>query len=260
MKKTVSALLVIMALLAMVLPVSAAAEPEGIEVFVTVANGELVLVRQSVNVTDLDKDGALTVNDALIAAHDKAFEGGSAAGYGYATGDWGLYISKLWGVENGGSYGYYVNNAMAMGLSDPVKAGDAVTAFVYTDAANYSDVYCWFAPESVELESKGDVTLTLNKMGYDENWAPVTQPLEGAVITVDGKPTELKTGADGKVTVPVTASCVIGATVEGMTIVPPFCAVAVAGGNTLKTVLWIVGCAVAVCAVAAVVVAVTRKK
>ena len=45
---------------------------------------------------------------------------------------------------------------LAMESATPVReAKDAVTAFVYTDAANYSDVYCWFAPESVELESKG---------------------------------------------------------------------------------------------------------
>lgn len=44
-------------------------------------------------------------------------------GYATDTGDYGLYITKLWGTENGGSYGYCLNNAACMSLTDPVVQG-----------------------------------------------------------------------------------------------------------------------------------------
>ena len=190
------------------------------KVFVTIANGDLVLAYAEVALTDADGDGALTVNDALIAAHDSAFEGGAEAGYTSENTDYGLSMTKLWGVENGGSYGYYVNNASAVSLADPVKSGDHIVAYVYTDTAAYSDTYSFF-----DLVSSTDsgLTLTLSAAGYDENWAPITYPIEGATITVNGKASEYKTDAAGKVTVVLdgTGTFVISATSDTVTLVPP---------------------------------------
>ena len=87
---------------------------------VTVSSGTGVYT-ETLNLTDADGDGALTINDALILFHDAAYEGGAAAGYGSAVSQYGLGITKLWGIENGSSYGYYVNDAAAFNLSDETR-------------------------------------------------------------------------------------------------------------------------------------------
>ena len=122
-------------------------------------------------------------------------------GYAAANGDYGLAITKLWGVENGGSYGYYVNNAASMGLSDPVKDGDRLYAFIYTDTTAFSDMYTFFDKAAADVSENGTLELVLSGAGYDENWNPVTLPVEGAVITVNGEKTAFVTDKDGKVSV-----------------------------------------------------------
>ena len=67
------------------------------------------------------------------------------------------------------------------------------------------------------------MTLTLSAAGYDENWAPVTSPLAGAVITVNGEKTESVTDENGQVTLTVEAGDVISAVAEDATLVPPCC-------------------------------------
>lgn len=214
----------------LVMPVSAEGKTD--TVFVTISDGSLALAFEEVALTDADGDGALTVNDALIAAHDKSFEGGAAAGYGSEATEYGLSMTKLWGIEDkNGGYGYYVNNASAMSLADPVKAGDHIVAFVYTDTTAFSDTYSFF---DVTEASASEVTLTLSSVGFDENWAPVTSPVEGAVITVDGNKTDVKTDADGKATVKVEGEGrhVVSAVSDAVTLVPPVCIVTVKDAET----------------------------
>ena len=84
-----------------------AAETPQAEVYVTIADGsgQLVLAQEAISVTDTDNDGVLTINDALYAAHEAKYDGGAAAGYASSVGQYGLAMDKLWGTENGGSYG-----------------------------------------------------------------------------------------------------------------------------------------------------------
>lgn len=79
--------------------VLATAEELTATVTVTVSkSGSLVLSAETVTVTDADGDGALTVSDALYAAHEAGFDGGAAAGYeAYVHKDYGLSLGKLWG-------------------------------------------------------------------------------------------------------------------------------------------------------------------
>ena len=56
-------------------------------IYVTVSDGSLALVRRAVSLSDADGDGATTIADALILAHDAAYEGGAAAGFGSAETD-----------------------------------------------------------------------------------------------------------------------------------------------------------------------------
>lgn len=225
MKKILSFMLSLIMLTA-VLSVSAfAADADSAEVLVTIADGEgkLALALEKITVTDIDSDGKLTINDALYCAHEAKFEGGAAVGYASASSDWGLSLTKLWGVENGGSYGYYVNNALAMGLTDPVKDGDLINAFVYTDLTAWSDKYCYFDMATASVTAGDELTLTLKAIGYDDNFNTVELPVANATITLDGESTEYKTDADGKVTVKLdtTGAFIVSATDASERLVPP---------------------------------------
>lgn len=195
-------------------------------VYVTIANGSLELVQAKIVVTDIDGDNSLTINDVLWCTHEAKFEGGATAGYTSEESKWGLSLKKLWGIENGGSYGYYVNNASAMGLKDEIKDGDYVYAFVYTDTSTWSDTYCYFDSNSISTDANV-VHLTLKSIGYDtETYASISIPVQGATITVNGVATDIKTDAEGKATISVSeGENIISATSETQNLVPPVCIV-----------------------------------
>lgn len=208
-------------------------------VYVTISDneGKLVLTQEAIDVTDTDGDGVLTISDALYVAHETKFEGGAAAGFANATTDWGLSLTKLWGVENGGSYGYYVNNVSAMGLADPITEGDYVNAFIYTDLTTWSDKYTFFDVNTLTASEDEEVSLTLSAAGYDADYNPVTFPVEGATITLNGTETEYKTDAEGKVTFKMEESgnVVISAVSETQTLVSPVCMASVSSAETVDT-------------------------
>lgn len=216
-------------------PLSVSAESSA-EVTVTIANaGTLAVAAETLTVTDADGDGALTVNDALVLAHDAFYEGGAEVGYSAVTSDWGLSLAKLWGNENGGSYGYTVNDASAFSLADPLTDGDAVYAYAYADADFFTDQYSYFDLKTADGLTQGDtLTLNLSAIGYDENWMPVTMPVSGAVITVNGEKTAYTTDADGNVTLTLNVSgdAVISAVSDSMTLVPPVFRAEVAAAET----------------------------
>lgn len=240
MKKLLSAVFAVALILGM-FDISVMAEPTDstAEVYVTVADdkGDLALTRKKVTVSDIDGDGALTVNDALYAAHEASFVGGATAGYAYAESDWGLSLTRLWGVENGGSYGYAVNHSLCNSLADPVKDGDSVYAYVYTDLVAWSDTYCYFDTECENVSYGDELSLTLMSVSFDpETYAPVTLPVADARITVNGKSSSYVTDDAGHVTLSLTAGTgevVISAESDSMTLVPPICVVSVACENTV---------------------------
>ena len=221
------AIAVLCALLALALCGAAVAET----VYVTIADGQgqLVMVNAAIDVTDVDADGALTINDALYAAHEAAYEGGAEAGYAAADAGYGLSISKLWGEENGGSYGYYLNDVSAYSLLDPVADGDYLNAFVYTDLEAWSDLYCTFGYREVVADAGANIKLTLNMMTFDENWNPVSLPVEGAILTIDGEDSEVVTDAEGKAqfTIEAAGEYLISARSDSAILVPPVCIVTV---------------------------------
>ena len=199
------------------------APAEGLtEVTVTISSeGELAVCAQTIPVTDLDEDGVLTITDALAAAH-VAFYPDGAEGYATENTDYGLSMQKLWGVENGGSYGYYVNNASAFNMTDPIADGDYVAAYSYADLEGWSDTYTWFDDRVV---IPGEITLNLSAASFDADWNPVTLPVNLARILINGEPTDFYTDEHGDVTLTAEAGDVISAAVEDMVIVPPVCVV-----------------------------------
>lgn len=222
-------LLVLLTVLLMALTTTAAAQ-ESVNVYVSITDdtGALALAYQTVAVTDADADGALTISDALAAAHAANHENGVDA-FGTAVTEYGLSMTRLWGVENGGSYGYCLNDASAWSLLDPVAEGDHVKAYAFTDLTAWSDTYSYFAAPAVNAKVGETVELVLSASGYDASFAPITLAVADAVITVDGAATEIRTDAEGKASVAFDAAgaYLVSAASETMTLVAPVCIVTV---------------------------------
>ena len=155
---------------------------EEIRVNVTVClAGEVVLTQETVAVADRNSDGIYDVDEALYAAHEAAFPGGAKAGYASSMTAYGLSLTKLWGDE-GGAYGYWKNDASCWSLADPVSDGDYLTAFTYSDPVGWSDAYARF--DRAVYSTEREVTVGLEKAGYDADWNTVFSALPGADITV----------------------------------------------------------------------------
>lgn len=225
MKKILSTLLA----LAMLVSLTAFAE-EAPTVYVSISDdtGALKLAYAPVFLIDKDGDGALTICDALMEAHAFYYPL-AAAGFLAEETEWGKSMYRLWGVENGGSYGYCVNDASAMSLVDPIKAGDHVKAYAYTDLVAWSDTYSYFNASVAAAAVNSDVALTLSANGYDANWAPVTLPVANAVLTVNGEKTEVTTDKNGNAVLIFAEAGVytVSAVSETQTLVPPVCIVTV---------------------------------
>ena len=88
-------------------------------------------------------------------------------------------------------------------------------------------MYTYFDVSAKTLELGQEITLTLMAAGYDENWNPISYPVEGATLTFAGNKTGFVTDAEGKVTIcPDTDGLhVYSATHESMTLVPPVCSI-----------------------------------
>lgn len=223
MKKFLSLLMVLL-----MSAVPAFAEDAQVYVSISDDTGALVLAYEAIAVTDADADGALTICDALACAHAAKHENGAEAFLAEET-EFGLSLMKLWGVENGGSYGYYLNDASAWSLLDPVQPGDHVKAYAYTDLAAWSDAYSFFAAPAAEAAVGAELALCLSAAGYDEAWNPVTLAVEGASITVNGEACGAVTDAQGKaaLTFDQPGVYVVSAVSENQTLVPPVCRVTV---------------------------------
>ena len=226
MKKILSTLLA----LAMLVSLTAFAE-EAPTVYVSISTdtGALVLACAPVTLTDADADGALTICDALMAAHTDYHPNGAEAFLAEKT-EWGLSMYRLWGVENGGSYGYMLNDVSPMSLLDPVQPGDHIKAYAFTDLTNFSDTYCYFTAPVAAAAVNAEITLTLSAAGYDEAWNPVTYAVQGAFLIVDGEVDDsVVTDAEGRfvLTFPETGVYTISAVSNDLTLVPPVCIVTV---------------------------------
>lgn len=227
MKKTLVATIMVLAMLCMFDCMALAEGTEPVNVYVTISDsyGEPVLVQKQVTVTDIDNDSALTINDALFCAHEAGYEGGAEAGYSAVDSAWGVSLVKLWGIENGGSYGYYVNNTSARSLVDPVADGDYINAYAYTDLTSWSDTYSFFDRNKVNAKAGEEISLKLSMAGYDADFNPITLPASGALVTIDGKKTEFVTNENGEATVVISeaGTYVISAYSDTCTLVPPVC-------------------------------------
>ena len=200
MKKTIAVLLSALMLLSVGVTF-ASAEDSGVKVNVTITDkdGKLALAAEEITVSDTDGDDKLTVTDVLYTAHELFYEGGAAAGYATKTTEYGLALDKLWGNANYPNFGYTINNVpVATDLKAEVKADDYVVAYSITDSKTFKDRFSYFDVFRKDLGDEGFVELTLSKIDYDENWNNIVLPVAGAELTVNGEPTGVFTGEDGK--------------------------------------------------------------
>ena len=184
-RRALSLLLVLVMVLGLLPSMAWAGEAEQAYVTISVA-GELKTKQLPVALSDEDKDGTVTVNDVLIAAHDAAYPGGAGAGYGSEYGSYGLSMTKLWG-DTSGNFGYWKNDQSCWSLTDPVSAGDFVTAFVNRLWWPNNDLYSYFDVPRTSVIAGEELTLTLSKVTYDASYNPVPQPMAGAQVAVENQ-------------------------------------------------------------------------
>ncbi len=167
-----------------------------------IANDGSVMANKEVTVSDVNSDGFLTFDEALIAAHK---EYNSEDGYSVPKGA----VVKLWGEETQNTL-FFVNGAgLSMGVKvDTVKEGDYLVASINKDGAPYyADWYTQFDFSEKEVEAKKEFVLNLQGhygMAYTEEdiqFSPIGDVSVG--IWEDGEFVALedkKTDADGNVT------------------------------------------------------------
>lgn len=235
-KKLISAFCGAALLTAAALPAySVSAEDASVQIEVAVSNaGSIVLQYTPFSVTDRNGDGKCTIDEALYEVHDAYYDGGAAAGYASEQSDWGLSLKTLWGVTNGGSYGFYVNDTMSMGLGDELKDGDYLSAFVYADAEHYTDKYSYFNIRDAKVTPGETLEVTLNAVLFDDSWAPYSAPVKNARITIDGADSSFVTDENGKVslTFDETGYYVISAKSSEIVLAAPALNVQVASAET----------------------------
>ena len=226
MKKAMCALLCL--LLCLSFAGCGAKEEPTVTVYVTIANaGELMVTCEAVAVPAEEEGAAVTIDAALRAAHEAFYKDGE--GYKSEGSDEGdMNLLKLWG-ETDGWFGYYVNNASAWSLYDPVNAGDHLVAFHYKDTDMGSDLYSSFDKLSAEMAAGESLSLVLTSAGWDADWNPLSLPVANADILVNGESVGAVTDADGSVTLQLDAAgdYVISAVSEEQILVPPVCRVTV---------------------------------
>jgi len=171
--------------------------------------------------------GTLNVDRALYNAHELFFPGGAAAGYKTKNSGFGLGITTLWGITNGGAFSYARNNVFCNDLEDEVKNGDFLRANVFIDASSFSDKYSYFDTDVATVQLGGTLTLYAFYIGYDANYNPVSLPLENSQIYINGEATNIFTDNNGKATIEITRSDTLVVTAQSSDLVlfPPLCVV-----------------------------------
>lgn len=197
-------------------------------VLATAADGSAMAHRE-VTVKDINSDGKLTFDEALIAAHATY---NSADGYAAAYG----YVSKLWGVDTANTLFFINNVGLETSVSvDTVKENDELVASINSDNTYYSDWYTFFDTPTKSVTAGKTFTLTLKGhlgMAYMEedkkdiaiSGVSVGTWNNGTFTALDEKTTD----AEGKVTLSfdqagtyyVTASGTVSDTVTDYTGTP----------------------------------------
>ena len=164
------------------------------------------MLRQELTAEDIDQDGEVTVNEVLVAAHQKYFEGG-VDGYATKESEYGPQVSKLWGEDSTNNLFFVNDEGLESGVgTETMKDGDWLYASVNQDNEYWSDVFCKFNISEIVVDAEDEVDLTLRTVQLPFPMAIVPTELADVQIGLweDGefKPLEgVKTDENGKATV-----------------------------------------------------------
>lgn len=205
-------LVMIFSMAAASVPAQAAPAPDAV-VYMTVSNQGLLasdndgnaMANREVTVKDIDKDGKLTYDEALAAAH-KAYN--SENGYAAFTDNGYTGVTKLWGVETYNTMFFSGNEGVSNGVgAHTVAGGDRLVASINKDGIYYADWYTFFDSTEKTVKTNEEFTLTLKGhlgMAYLEEDLADTALSDISIGTWEnGKFTEISekaTDAGGKVT------------------------------------------------------------
>lgn len=125
------------------------------------ANDGSAMAYKEVHVTDADEDGMISVDDALKAAHEEYCPGG----YATEKSDYGISVTKLWGISTYNTLFFVNGKGLESNVADSViNEGDAVYASVNADNINYADWYTYFN-KSYKTVDQGE-EFSLNIKGF----------------------------------------------------------------------------------------------
>lgn len=211
------------------------------DVLVSIADkGSVELSYAAVNAYDRNNDGSIDIDEVMYATHEQYYEGGAAAGYASATGDYGAYITKLWGDESG-NFGYFVDDKMTMGLGDKVGRGQHVYAYINANSYPNNDAYSYFETPAFDCETYAAAPVKLiAQNGYDENWSPKFEGYDKAQLKA--YTADLKTEAEGfkavskgngeySISFAKAGDYCVAATAENNAIIPAVCKISVRAAN-----------------------------
>ena len=140
------------------------------------------MVDKDVTVKDLDSDGHLSYDEALVAAH-KEYHPDGADGYNADSGQWGLYVTKIWGKNTGNCFFMTNGEKNASGVDQSeVKEGDKLYVSVNKDDTNYADWYTYFNKTSKEVDQYE--SFTLNLKGYQGMGGTDAKNIEGVKVGI----------------------------------------------------------------------------
>ena len=190
-----------------VIPKPEPAAPANVKVTIS-KQGVLVLVNASVTVTDLNSDGKLTYDEAMVAAHEEYHADGADA---FAINQDSGWVIKLWG-EQTVDLAFFKNNVKTPKFvnNTTVKNGDALYAGFYSDVSSWKDWYTMFTPATVTVQRGEAFELTLT--GFSALLDNVTAAAvsstqvgiweDGTFEAIPGKTTD----ENGKVTLSIAAA------------------------------------------------------
>lgn len=208
--KRICSLLAALILALGVFPASVSAEAAAdITVYLTVSNqGTLAadndgkaMANRPVTVKDIDEDGTLTYDEALVAAH-KAYN--SESGYSVPGGS----VSKLWNIDTYNTLFFNSNKGLSVAVTaSAVNEGDKLVASINKDGTYYADWYTFFDADTKAVTVGEPFSLTLKGhlgMAYTDadkadtalSGISVGTWSGGAFSAISGK----TTADDGKVT------------------------------------------------------------
>ncbi len=159
-------------------------------------NGE-DMWRVPITVTDdpENPDGVITILETLIAAHQQHHQNGAEAFLAESS-KYGVFITKLWGENNGGNCQYYFNDVEMTGsgtktgtngrewqdqlLDTVVETGDAFSIYsLQATDYNKADLYTYFDSPSENTTQGNAMVFTLKSVaGYGNN------KVETSLVTV----------------------------------------------------------------------------